>query len=261
MIHNETIDHQVNHRTIRAFKEQPLNEEQLTTLYEAARHASTSMFMQQFSILHVTDPHLRTQVREISQQPYVGANGDLFIFIVDLYRNQQIREQEGNDDGRLHTTDIFIQAVEDTTLAVQNFLTAAESMGLGGVILGSIQNNLEKLVQVLNMPKMTLPFLGIQVGVPDQEPQLKPRLPQRFIAFENHYPRGFKVADLAEYDQVVTQYYDLRDANRRIDSFTKQINGDKLNKHFTKRDEFGLVAQKQGFALDWGKDLPKQNIE
>lgn len=261
MIHNETIDHQVNHRTIRAFKEQPLNEEQLTTLYEAARHASTSMFMQQFSILHVTDPHLRTQVREISQQPYVGANGDLFIFIVDLYRNQQIREQEGNDDGRLHTTDIFIQAVEDTTLAVQNFLTAAESMGLGGVILGSIQNNLEKLVRVLNMPKMTLPFLGIQVGVPDQEPQLKPRLPQRFIAFENHYPRGFKVADLAEYDQVVTQYYDLRDANRRIDSFTKQINGDKLNKHFTKRDEFGLVAQKQGFALDWGKDLPKQNIE
>lgn len=261
MIHNETIDHQVNHRTIRAFKEQPLNKEQLTTLYEAARHTSTSMFMQQFSILHVTDPHLRTQVREISQQPYVGANGDLFIFIVDLYRNQQIREQEGNDDGRLHTTDIFMQAVEDTTLAVQNFLTAAESMGLGGVILGSIRNNLEKLVQVLNMPKMTLPFLGIQVGVPDQEPQLKPRLPQRFIAFENHYPRGFKVADLAEYDQVVTQYYDLRDANRRIDSFTKQINGDKLNKHFTKRDEFGLVAQKQGFALDWGKDLPKQNIE
>lgn len=261
MIHNETIDHQVNHRTIRAFKEQPLNEEQLTTLYEAARHTSTSMFMQQFSILHVTDPHLRTQVREISQQPYVGANGDLFIFIVDLYRNQQIREQEGNDDGRLHTTDIFIQAVEDTTLAVQNFLTAAESMGLGGVILGSIRNNLEKLVQVLNMPKMTLPFLGIQVGVPDQEPQLKPRLPQRFIAFENHYPRDFKVADLAEYDQVVTQYYDLRDANRRIDSFIKQINGDKLNKHFTKRDEFGLVAQKQGFALDWGKDLPKQNIE
>lgn len=174
MIHNETIDHQVNHRTIRAFKKQTLSEEQLTTLYEAARHTSTSMFMQQFSILHVTDPQLRTQVREISKQPYVGANGDLFIFIVDLYRNQQIREQKGNDDGRLHTTDIFMQAVEDTTLAVQNFLTAAESMGLGGVILGSIKNDPAKLVQVLDLPKMTLPLLGIQVGVPDQEPQLRP---------------------------------------------------------------------------------------
>lgn len=55
MIHNSTIDHQLNHRSIRAFKPQALSKEQLTTLYEAARHTSSSMFMQQFSILHITD--------------------------------------------------------------------------------------------------------------------------------------------------------------------------------------------------------------
>lgn len=32
MLHNFTIDHQLNHRTIRKFKDQPLTEEQLTTL-------------------------------------------------------------------------------------------------------------------------------------------------------------------------------------------------------------------------------------
>lgn len=170
MIHNQTIDQQVNHRTIRAFKDQSLSQEQLTTLYQAARQTSTSMFMQQFSILHITDPTTRQQIREISTQPYVGANGDLFIFVVDLYRNQKIRQQLGTDDGRLHTTDIFMQAVEDTVLAVQNFLTAAESMGLGGVILGSIKNDPTKLVQVLKMPKMTMPLLGLQVGVPNQAP-------------------------------------------------------------------------------------------
>ena len=52
MIENETIKHQLNHRAIRAFKDQTLSEEQLTTLYEVARHTATSMFMQQFSILH-----------------------------------------------------------------------------------------------------------------------------------------------------------------------------------------------------------------
>ena len=50
MIHNFTTDHQINHRSIRAFKDQPLTEDQLATLYEAARHTSSSMFMQQFSI-------------------------------------------------------------------------------------------------------------------------------------------------------------------------------------------------------------------
>ena len=252
MIHNETIDHQVNHRTIRAFKDQKLTQDQLTTLYEAARHTSTSLFMQQFSIIHVTDPRIRKQIREISGQQYVGANGDLFVFIVDLYRNQQIRKQLGNDDGRLHTTDIFMQALEDTVLAVQNFLTAAESMGLGGVILGSIKNNPAKLVKVLGLPKMTLPMLGIQVGVPDQKPQLKPRLPLQFTTFENQYPHEFNVNDLQDYDSHVTRYYDLRDANRRIDSFTHQINGAKLNKGDPdKRDEIGQVMRDQGLALDW----------
>ena len=36
MLHNFTIDHQLNHRTIRKFKDQPLTEEQLTTLFEVA---------------------------------------------------------------------------------------------------------------------------------------------------------------------------------------------------------------------------------
>lgn len=35
MIHNFTTDHQVNHRSIRQFKDQSLTAEQLTTLYEA----------------------------------------------------------------------------------------------------------------------------------------------------------------------------------------------------------------------------------
>lgn len=45
------------------------------------------MFMQGFSVMHITDPKKRAAIRNISTQPYVGANGDLFIFMVDLYRN------------------------------------------------------------------------------------------------------------------------------------------------------------------------------
>lgn len=84
MIHNFTTDHQVNHRSIRQFKDQSLTAEQLTTLYEAARHTSSSMFLQQFSILHLTDPKKRAAVREISKQSYVGANGDLLISLFSL---------------------------------------------------------------------------------------------------------------------------------------------------------------------------------
>lgn len=95
MIHNTTIDTQMNHRSIRAFKDQSLTTEQLATLYDVARCTSSSRFLQQFSILHLTDAKKRAAVRTIAGQPYVGANGDLLIFIADLYRNQQLRHDMG----------------------------------------------------------------------------------------------------------------------------------------------------------------------
>lgn len=251
MIHNGTIDQQVNHRSIRKFKDQQLTEEQLTTLYTVFQHTATSLFMQNATLLHITDETKRAKIRELCGQKYVGAQGDLFIFVVDLYRNQQIRQQLGKDDGRLHTTDIFFQGLDDTLLAWQNVANAVESMGLGYVPLGTINDHPLAMLDVLDLPKLTFPALGMQVGVPDQEPQLKPRLPLEFTTFENDYPRDFTVDNLKDYDQVVTTYYDLRDTNKRIDSFTKQITGEKLNTKAIDRDELPELLHKQELCLDW----------
>ncbi|WEV71167.1 NADPH-dependent oxidoreductase [Lactobacillus sp. ESL0785] len=251
MIHNTTIDSQINHRSIRKFKDQELSADQLQTLYTVFQHTATSMFMQNTSLLHITDEAKKAKIRELCNQNYVGAEGDLFIFVVDLYRNQQIRQQLGKDDGRLHMTDLFMQGMDDTLLAWQNVANAVESMGLGYVPLGTINDHPLAMLETLALPELTFPALGMQVGVPDQEPQLKPRLPQKFTVFEDKYRRDFKVSDLDDYDQIVTQYYDLRDSNRRIDSFTKQITGAKLDKHSIDRDELPELLHKQGLCLDW----------
>lgn len=55
MIHNSTIDSQTNHKSIRKFKDQVLTKEQLETLYTVFRHTPTSMFMQNATLLHITD--------------------------------------------------------------------------------------------------------------------------------------------------------------------------------------------------------------
>lgn len=250
MLHNSTVDAQINHRSIRKFKDEVLNKEQLETLYTVFQHTATSMFMQNASLLHVTDPEQKKKIQELCNQKYVGAEGDLFIFIVDLYRNQQIRQQLGKDDGRVHTTDIFFQAMEDTLLAFQNVANAVESMGLGYVPLGTVNDHPLEMLKTLNLPKLTFPVLGMQVGVPDQEPQLKPRLPLEYTCFEGSYKKDFDVKDLKDYDDVVTTYYDLRDANRRIDSFTKQITGKKLDNHETDRDQLPEELHEQGLCLD-----------
>ena len=97
-IENTTIVNQLSHRTFRRFTDERLTEEQVDTLIEVARRTATSSFLQQTTILHITDQRVRDEIAAASGQPYVGGDkGDLFIFLVDMYRNKSLREEMGVD--------------------------------------------------------------------------------------------------------------------------------------------------------------------
>ena len=68
MIHNKTIDTQLNHRSIRKFKDTTLNKEQLETLYSVFAQTPTSMFMQNASLIHIIDPEQKKKIRELCNQ-------------------------------------------------------------------------------------------------------------------------------------------------------------------------------------------------
>jgi len=102
---------------------------------------------------------------------------------------------------------------------------------------------------VLKLPKLTFPVLGVGFGWPNQNPQLKPRLPLDLRVFENEYKilADYKEA-VREYDEEMQTYYDLREANRRVDSFTLQVIK-KLQNPSEKRAKILQVVRDQGFDL------------
>ena len=167
----ETIASQLAHRTIRAYKEQPLTEAEIETLMEVARHTATASYLQGYTVLHITDPQVREKIYAASGQPYVGGTkGDMFIFVVDLYRNSRIRAEQGVSSEALSSMNLFLTGAEDALLAAQNVVVAAESMGLGTVYLGSILADPRLVVDALELPELTFPILGLLVGHSDQEP-------------------------------------------------------------------------------------------
>ena len=234
---NETIKTQLNHRTIRAFEDRPLTKEEVDLLVEVAQRTASSMYLQAYSIISVTDPALKKELAAVSGQPYVANNGHLFVFVVDQRRNTEIAKALGQEVG-----------VQGS--AAQNVVVAAESLGMGTVYLGSFFNDTAKIVELLNLPKYTYPAIGVAVGWPSQEPQLKPRLPKEVIHMENGYRElENPLEELKEYDATVTEYYDLRDANRRVDAFTKQVST-KYHTLGAKRAEMLDVLKAQGFLTE-----------
>lgn len=244
-----TLDTQLHHRTVRQFTDQPIADATINELVMVAQHTATSHFLQSFSVLSITDAKIRQQIAEISRQKYVNGHGHLFIFIIDLNRAATITGRN-QQNSFLGSTDKFFQAASDTALAVQNVVNAAESLGLGTVILGSILNDPLRLINLLKLPPLTFPMLGLIVGQPDQETQPKPRLPQELVHFENTYHLPANTTELvAEYDATIKDYYGHRSRNNRVETFTSLLTkaANDLPAH---RIDLDSALQQQGFFCD-----------
>lgn len=243
---NNTLELLNQHRSQRDFTTQPVSAETVSQLITTAQHASSSIFLQAYSFISVTDPALRQQIAAITTMPFVQQNGHLLIVIADQHRNATLARQQGLTPKLLGGADRFLASVEDATLASQNLITAAESLGLGAVVLGSVLNDAAKLIELLHLPKLTMPVFGLLVGYPNGQNELKPRLPEAAVHFTNGYqePTAYTAA-LADYQQTLQQYYQARSHNARQADFTQVIRGALLSK--TPRRELLAVLQQQGF--------------
>ena len=224
IIMNKTIETQLNHKTIRKFKNTPVSQDTLNTLLEVANRTASSNGMQSFSIIRVTDPEKRQAIAKVCNQHYVEDAPELLIFIVDAYRNAKISEEMGEDLNAKRDMDRFFQGFTDGCIAAQNIHVALESLGMGAVYLGSILNDAAKIIEILELPKYTFPILGTGFGYPDEIPTLKPRMDLPLKVFENKYVmQDSYLESIKDYDKEFETYFDLRVPDRPLDAFSSQV--------------------------------------
>ncbi len=213
-----TIDLLCSHRSIRAFTRQGIDDAQRSAIIAAAQAASTSSFLQCSSIVRITDQEKRTALAELAGgQTWVAEAAEFWVFCADFNRHLQICP-----DAQLGRAEQLLLGCVDTALMAQNAMIAAESMGLGGVFIGGIRNNIAEVTALLDLPKFVLPLFGFCIGYPDASPDVKPRMPPEMLVHENRYHQVDK-AVLAEYDQQITDYYQQRDSNQRSETWSHMI--------------------------------------
>ncbi|PID82593.1 MAG: NADPH-dependent oxidoreductase [Clostridiales bacterium] len=246
---NICVQNQLSHRSIRKWKDKEIPNDVLENLFDVINRTASSKGMQHCSVIRVKDRALRKRIREVSTQKYVEEAPELFIFLVDCYRNSRLIEEEGHFFESASDMNRFFQGFTDSALAAQNFTNAAESLGLGCVFFGSILNDTEKMIEILELPRLTFPVLGVGLGYPDQDPTLKPRINKKHKIFMDKYKVFDNYNDLlSEYNEEIKRYYDLRESDRPMESFNKQIIKI-LSNPSKKRSEILKVIEKQGFNI------------
>lgn len=224
---NKTIETILNHRSIRSFTDERLTDEEVLTLIKSAQAASTSSYVQAYSIIGVTDQKKKAKLAELAgNQPYVEKNGHFFVFCADLKRHDYIAKKAGkNHQEALENTEAFLISVIDAALAAQNVSVAAESMGLGICYIGGLRNQLKEVSELLETPSYVLPLFGLTIGHPANQSSQKERLPVELIYHENTYQQDEAHVDryLKEYDDRISSYYEERTNGERKDTWSEQM--------------------------------------
>lgn len=224
---NSVIETILNHRSIRHFEDKPLTDEQINTIISCAQSASTSSYVQAYSIIGIKDPDCKKMLAELAgNQSYVEYNGHFLVFCADLYRYEVIGKLEDkNVLPSIESTEKFMVALIDAALAAQNAAIAAESMGLGICYIGGIRNNLEEVKKLLKTPERVIPLFGMAIGYPSKITDVKPRLPVENVYHQEEYQQDKEsyINQLKEYDTLVSSYYENRTGGKRKDRWTEQI--------------------------------------
>lgn len=170
------IDSIKNRRTIRRFLDKPVPKEYLDSLLEVASRAATMGNMQLYSVVRTTSEDMKEALSPLHfNQPMVKGAPVLLTFCADFNRFSRWCEERNAVPGYNNFLSL-LNAVSDTLLLVQNFCTLAEDDGLGTCYLGTTIYNAGKIIDVLKLPKLTLPVATIALGYPAEQPLQPDRL-------------------------------------------------------------------------------------
>lgn len=212
-----------SHRSIRKFQSRPVPQPLLEELVGAGQAASTSSFIQACTLIQVNDTKDRERLAEYAGgQAYVASAPVFLVFCADMQRHRLACEMNGVEMLSGYTEQ-FITATVDCALFAQNMMLAAEAQGLGGVYIGGIRNRIEAVAELLQLPELVYPVFGMCLGYPDQDPQVKPRLPLQVVLKQGHYDDRGDRERIADYDQLVEAYYASRLGNNKRMTWSRQM--------------------------------------
>ncbi|MDZ4021073.1 NADPH-dependent oxidoreductase [Pseudomonas sichuanensis] len=207
---NEVIEQLLDHRSVRAFTDQPLPDGMIETLVAAAQSASTSSNLQAWSVVAVQDVDRKKRLSGLAgNQAYIHQAPLFLVWLADLSRVSRIAEQAGVELEALPYLESLLLGTIDAALAAQNAVVALESLGLGSVYIGGIRNDIEGVANELGLPPQVYPVFGLCVGYPspDRPVKVKPRLPQQAVLHHESYTIAGEEGVLSEYDARLGAFY------------------------------------------------------
>lgn len=205
-----TVAELLNRRSLRRYTDEPVPEELLEVLLACAQSAPAKSDLQQYSIIVVEDPKAREVIGG-----WEGAAPVFLMFCADSRRQRRLAEIRGHDFQN-DNVDTFMNSCVDAALAMQCFITAAESVGLGCCPISQVRNRIDAWCEVLELPDGVFPISGLCVGWPSMKGYISMRLPPSVVVHRDKYDDSNLEAAVNDYDKRRHAIYQIPPEKQRL---------------------------------------------
>lgn len=179
-----------HHRSIRAFKPDPLDPELVDRVLVAAlQGGSSSGNLNMVSVVKTTDPERKRRLYELhGEQPMVLQAPLVLTFCADTHRTRAWLAQR---NARLGFGDLvsWTTAAFDAMILAQTTSLALQSHGLGLCYMGTTMFAMNGIADFLELPDHCVPVTSLVVGWPDEAPPQRDRLPGRAWIHTERYTK------------------------------------------------------------------------
>jgi nitroreductase len=239
---NSTIKELFNRKSVRAYTDEPVPEEMKRLILEAATQAPTAGNQQMYTILDITDQHLKDTLADTcDHQLFIASAPVVLIFCADFQKWYDAFCSVGCSPRTPGAGDLLL-ATTDTVIAAQNAVVAAESLGLGSCYIGDILERCEDHRKLLNLPQYVVPVAMLVIGWPTEQQKSRQKI-QRCSLEHIVHTNCYRHMDAAELKDMLS--WKCRD--KGYEEWMEAFCSRKYNSDFSKEMTRSVEEYLEGF--------------
>jgi nitroreductase/FMN reductase [NAD(P)H] len=197
----EAIAGLLDRRVVRRYRDEAVSDSLLDALLAAAQSAPAKSDLQQYSVVVMRDAARIKQIADwIGTMDWIATAPVFLVWCGDMRRGQRLCDMHGMPHAN-NNLDTFLNTAVDCTLAMGQFMAAAEAVGLGTCPISYVRSHIERVSPLLGLPPGVYPVAGLSVGWPVFRRPVSMRLPPSVVVHRERYDDSAMESEVRAYDE------------------------------------------------------------
>lgn len=191
----------LDRRVVRRYKNEPVPDSLLDALLAAAQSAPSKSDLQQYAVVVMRDAARIRQIADwIGTMDWIASAPVFLVWCGDMRRNQRLCELHAMPHAN-NNLDTLLNTAVDCSLAMAQFMAAADAVGLGTCPISYVRSHIERVTPLLSLPPGVYPVAGLTVGWPVFRRPVSMRLPPSVVVHRERYDDSAMTDDVRAYDE------------------------------------------------------------